>query len=116
MSLYVCVCVCLLYLHNTLNSLYPQPSLVTHLQNARKNTLLCHFLGKDQYFPYEIYRNDTTGRTVYKQEQTYYSAEELMAMMLQYAKQITKNHGYSPVTHYVLACHSLCVTCHSLLK
>lgn len=48
---------------------------------------------KAQYFPYEIYSNETSGSTCVKVEDTYYTAEELMAMMLQHAKQITHNFG-----------------------
>ena len=59
-------------------------------------------LSKEQYFPYEIYRNETTGRTVYKQESTYYSAEELIAMMMQYAKQITHSYGGKVIKDCVL--------------
>merc|ERR1711871_644258 len=57
---------------------------------------------KDQFYPYEIYRNETTGRTVYKQEQTFYSPEELIAMMMQYAKEITANYGGKVIKDCVL--------------
>jgi hypoxia up-regulated 1 len=50
-------------------------------------------LTENQYFPSEIYTNETTGQTSIKVEKTYYTSEELMAMMLQHAKQITQNFG-----------------------
>lgn len=57
---------------------------------------------KDQFYPYEIYRNETTGRTVYRQEDTFYSPEELIAMMMQYAKEITLNYGGKVIKDCVL--------------
>jgi len=57
---------------------------------------------KQQFFPYEIYKNDTTGRNLFKQEETYYSPEELLAMMMQYAKDITANHGGKVIKDCVL--------------
>eukprot|EP00595_Chromulina_sp_UTEXLB2642_P002829 CAMPEP_0196761474 /NCGR_PEP_ID=MMETSP1095-20130614/726_1 /TAXON_ID=96789 ORGANISM="Chromulina nebulosa, Strain UTEXLB2642" /NCGR_SAMPLE_ID=MMETSP1095 /ASSEMBLY_ACC=CAM_ASM_000446 /LENGTH=901 /DNA_ID=CAMNT_0042111073 /DNA_START=170 /DNA_END=2875 /DNA_ORIENTATION=- len=47
----------------------------------------------EHYFPYEIYRNETTGLTSLKVEEASYTGEELMAMMLQHAKQLAYNHG-----------------------
>ena len=38
-----------------------------------------------QYFPHEIYTNETTGVTTMKMEDTYYTPEELIAMMMQVA-------------------------------
>ena len=48
---------------------------------------------KNQYFPYDIYTNETSRATLFKQEDTYYTPEELVAMMLQHAKDITAAHG-----------------------
>jgi len=48
---------------------------------------------KKQYFPYEIYTNETSYGTAIKQESTYYTPEELLAMMLQHAKDMTAAHG-----------------------
>jgi hypoxia up-regulated 1 len=42
-----------------------------------------------QYFPHEIYTNETTGFTCIKQEETYYTPEEIIAMMMQHAKDMT---------------------------
>ena len=40
---------------------------------------------KKDYFPYEIYGNETMGGTTcLKQEETFYTPEELMAMMMQW--------------------------------
>lgn len=48
---------------------------------------------KNQYFPYEIYTNETWGGTCIKQEETHYTPEELIAMLLQHAKDMTQNYG-----------------------
>jgi hypoxia up-regulated 1 len=48
---------------------------------------------KKQYFPYEMYTNETLGVTCLKQEETYYTPEELVAMILQHAKDMTANFG-----------------------
>ena len=48
---------------------------------------------KQQHFPYEIYSNETTSVSSIKVDSTYYTPEELMAMMLQHAKQLTLNFG-----------------------
>jgi len=48
---------------------------------------------KKQYFPYNIYTNDTSNATCLKVEDTYYSPEELIAMMMQHAKDMTTNFG-----------------------
>mmetsp|Transcript_12702 Transcript_12702/g.12343 ORF Transcript_12702/g.12343 Transcript_12702/m.12343 type:complete len:926 (+) Transcript_12702:120-2897(+) len=46
-----------------------------------------------QYFPYEVYGNETTGTTCLKQEETYYSPEELIAMLMQHAKDMALSQG-----------------------
>ena len=61
----------------------------------------------EQYFPYEIYTNQTTGRTLFKQEETHYSSEELLAMMMQYAKDITANHGGKVIKDCVLTVRTI---------
>ena len=48
---------------------------------------------KEQYFPHIIYRNETTGFTHVTVEETSYTPEELIAMMLQHAKDMTVNFG-----------------------
>ena len=46
-----------------------------------------------QYFPHDIYTNETTGFSCIKQEQTFYTPEELVAMMMTHAKDMTLAHG-----------------------
>lgn len=46
-----------------------------------------------QYFPYEFYMNETRGGLCVKLEDTFYTAEELVAMFMQYAKETTANFG-----------------------
>ena len=46
-----------------------------------------------QYFPYEIYANDTTGATTFKMQDTHYTPEELMALILQHVKDMSENFG-----------------------
>ena len=48
---------------------------------------------KKQYFPYSIYTNETSNATCLKVDDTYYSPEELIAMMMQHAKDMTTNFG-----------------------
>mmetsp|Transcript_357 Transcript_357/g.348 ORF Transcript_357/g.348 Transcript_357/m.348 type:complete len:927 (+) Transcript_357:193-2973(+) len=48
---------------------------------------------KAHYFPYDVYTNDTNGCTAIKHAESYYTAEELIAMLFQHAKDMTKNHG-----------------------
>ena len=62
---------------------------------------------KRQFFPYEISANDTTGKTLFKQEETYYSPEELLAMMMQYAKDITADSGVKGIKDCVLTVRGL---------
>lgn len=46
-----------------------------------------------QYFPYELYVNHTRGGLCLKQEDTFYTPEELIAMFMQYAKDTTQHFG-----------------------
>eukprot|EP01039_Chlorochromonas_danica_P006723 gene6723-7432_t len=46
-----------------------------------------------QYFPYNIYRNETSSLTSISVEDEAYTPEELLAMMLQHVKDITANFG-----------------------
>lgn len=48
---------------------------------------------KKQYFPYEMYLNESIGITEFKIEDTHYTPEELMAMILQHVKEMTLNFG-----------------------
>lgn len=57
---------------------------------------------KSHYFPYEIYSNETWGGTSFKQEETYYTPEELIAMLLQHAKDMTKNYGGKAIRDCVI--------------
>lgn len=54
------------------------------------------------YFPYEFYKNETSGRTCVKQEETYYTPEDLLAMMMQHAKDMTTNYGGKVIKDCVL--------------
>lgn len=55
-----------------------------------------------QYFPYESYTNETVGTTCLKQEETYYTPEELMSMMMQHAKDITASFGGQTIKDCVI--------------
>ena len=57
---------------------------------------------KKDYFPYDFYANETTGSTCIKQEETYYTPEELMAMMMQHAKDMTANYGGKQIKDCVI--------------
>jgi hypoxia up-regulated 1 len=46
-----------------------------------------------QYFPYSIYANESTGITHLKIDDTHYTPEELVAMMLQHVKDMTQAFG-----------------------
>jgi hypoxia up-regulated 1 len=46
-----------------------------------------------QYFPYSIYANSTSGATSLKMEETQYSPEELMAMILKVRDRHNKYHS-----------------------
>ena len=58
---------------------------------------------KEDYFPYEVYGNETMGGTTcLKQEETFYTPEELMAMMMQHAKDMTANYGGKQIKDCVI--------------
>ena len=57
---------------------------------------------KSHYFPYNVYENETNHLTSIQVEETYYTPEELIAMMLQHVKQLTFNHGGKVVKDCVL--------------
>ena len=59
-------------------------------------------LTKKQYFPHDIYTNETSKQTCFKLEETYYTPEELMAMMMQHAKDITANYGGKQIKDCVI--------------
>lgn len=46
-----------------------------------------------QYFPYDIYANETTTATTFKVEEAFYNSEELVAMMLSHVKEMTASFG-----------------------
>jgi hypoxia up-regulated 1 len=46
-----------------------------------------------QYFPYEMYANETTGATTFKVADTHYTPEELMALILQHVNDMSQAHG-----------------------
>lgn len=54
------------------------------------------------YFPYQFYANETAGVTSLKQEETYYTPEELLAMMMQHARDITKSYAEKDIRDCVL--------------
>lgn len=55
-----------------------------------------------QYFPYQIYGNESTSITTLKQESTSYTPEELIAMMLQHVKDMTLNFGGKAIKDCVI--------------
>lgn len=54
------------------------------------------------YFPFEFFANETDRVTSLKQEDTYYTPEELLAMMMQHARDITKNYAEKDIRDCVL--------------
>ena len=52
--------------------------------------------------PYEVYSNETTKHTTLKQVDTYYTPEELLAMLMEYAKDMTKNYGGKAIKDCVI--------------
>jgi hypoxia up-regulated 1 len=54
------------------------------------------------YFPFEFEAEATEGRTSIKLEDTFYHPEELLAMMMQHAKDMTKNYGGKVIKDCVL--------------
>lgn len=57
---------------------------------------------KKQYFPYQIYANETTGATTLKMEQTQYTPEELMALILQHVKDMSEAVGGKAIKDCVI--------------
>ena len=58
---------------------------------------------REQYFPYKVYANETMhGATCIQQEETFYTPEELLAMMMQHAKDMTKNYGGKSISDCVI--------------
>jgi hypoxia up-regulated 1 len=59
-------------------------------------------MAKD-YFPYKVYGNDTLGGTAcLKQEETFYTPEEMTAMLMQHAKAMTANYGGKQIKDCVI--------------
>ena len=54
------------------------------------------------YFPFQFFANETDRITSLKQEDTYYTPEELLAMMMQHARDITKNYADKDIRDCVL--------------
>jgi hypoxia up-regulated 1 len=58
---------------------------------------------KEQYFPYKLYKNETTGLTTITVDNNQsYTSEELMAMILQHVKDMTVNFGAHAVKDCVI--------------
>mmetsp|Transcript_28468 Transcript_28468/g.48847 ORF Transcript_28468/g.48847 Transcript_28468/m.48847 type:complete len:933 (-) Transcript_28468:116-2914(-) len=57
---------------------------------------------KSQYFPHQIYTNETTGATTLKLEDTQYTPEELMALILQHVKDMSEAHGGKAIKDCVI--------------
>jgi hypoxia up-regulated 1 len=57
---------------------------------------------KSQYFPYNIYQNETTGHTSISVDDAQYTPEELLAMVLQNVKDMTANFGGKGIKDCVL--------------
>lgn len=57
---------------------------------------------KTQYFPHQIYTNETTGATSLKLEDTQYTPEELMALILQHIKDMSEAHGGKAIKDCVI--------------
>lgn len=55
-----------------------------------------------QYFPYNIYTNETTGLTNIKVDETQYTPEELTAMMLTHVKDMTNHFGGKTIKDCVI--------------
>lgn len=55
-----------------------------------------------QYFPYVAYTNETTKALTLKQEETYYTPEELIGMMLDHARLMTANFGGKKIKDCVI--------------
>ena len=58
---------------------------------------------KNQYYPYKLYKNETTGLTTITVDNNMsYTSEELMAMILQHVKDMTVNFGAHAVKDCVI--------------
>jgi hypoxia up-regulated 1 len=57
---------------------------------------------KEQYFPHNIYTNETTGFTHVAHEDSSFTPEELIAMMMQHAKDMVASFGGKPVRDCVM--------------
>lgn len=57
---------------------------------------------ESHYFPFEFYSNETVGVTSLKHEDSSFTPEELLAMMMQHAKEMTKNYGGKTIKDCVL--------------
>lgn len=57
---------------------------------------------KNQYFPYQIYTNETTGATTFKVDDTQYTPEELMALILQHVKDMSEAFGGKAIKDCVI--------------
>lgn len=55
-----------------------------------------------QYFPYQIYTNETTGATTFRMEDTHYTPEELMALILQHVKDMSEAFGGKAIKDCVI--------------
>lgn len=55
-----------------------------------------------QYFPYQIYANETTGATTFKVDDTQYTPEELMALILQHVKDMSEAFGGKAIKDCVI--------------
>eukprot|EP01035_Chromulina_nebulosa_P055221 gene55221-75668_t len=55
-----------------------------------------------QYFPYEIFTNQTTKGSYLKMEDTVYTPEELIAMFLNHVKEMTLNFGGKKIKDCVI--------------
>jgi hypoxia up-regulated 1 len=55
------------------------------------------------HYPYKIYSNETmSSATCIKQEETFYTPEELMAMLMSHAKEMTANYGGKQIKDCVI--------------
>jgi len=57
---------------------------------------------KKHYFPYEMYTNSTSGVSELRVENTHYTPEELIAMLLQHIKEMTLNFGGKAIKDCVI--------------
>jgi hypoxia up-regulated 1 len=57
---------------------------------------------KEHYFPHKIYTNETTGLTHVEYEDSSFTPEELIAMMMQHAKEMTSSFGGKQIKDCVM--------------